>query len=115
MTTSQTYPANVPPNPAKRHAAMNSAKKMNKKDLAALAAASGETGSPPPPKDSAYRCKLDSMQDIRREMAKVYRECRAEKIDPGNAVKLVGVLQSVAKTIESCDLEKRIAALEKKR
>lgn len=68
----------------------------------------------PPQKGQRYRCKLDTLQDVRREMSKVYREARSEMIDPATASKLVWVLQAVGKVIEGSDLEKRISALEMK-
>ena len=68
----------------------------------------------PPAKGQRYRCKLDTMQDVKREMAKVYRESRSQQIDPAEATKLVWMLQAVAKVIEGSDFEKRIEALEQK-
>jgi proteasome assembly chaperone (PAC2) family protein len=55
------------------------------------------------------------MQDVKREMAKVYRESRSELIDPAAATKLVWVLQAVGKIIEISDLEKRLEALENRK
>lgn len=65
-----------------------------------------------PQKGRRYRCQLDSMTDVKREMAKVYRECRSEIIDAQTGTKLTWMLQAVAKVIEGSDLEKRIEALE---
>jgi hypothetical protein len=76
--------------------------------------ATGEVEPIPPQKSPRYRCKLDTLQDVRREMAKVYREARSEMLDPAVASKLVWVLQAVGKVIEGSDLEKRIEALEAK-
>jgi hypothetical protein len=77
-------------------------------------ATTGEIEPIPPQKGQRYRCKLDTLQDVRREMAKVYREARSELIDPATASKLVWVLQAVGKVIEGSDLEKRVEALEAK-
>jgi len=74
----------------------------------------GEVETLPPQKGQRYRCKLDSMQDVKREMAKIYRESRSEMIDPVSATKLVWILQAVSKVIEGTDLEKRIETLESK-
>lgn len=52
------------------------------------------------------------MTDVKREMAKVYRECRSEMIDAQTGTKLTWMLQAVAKVIETSDLEKRIEVLE---
>lgn len=64
------------------------------------------------PRAPRYRCKLDTLQDVRREMAKVYREARSELIDPGTGSKLVFILQSIGRVIEGSELERRVEALE---
>jgi hypothetical protein len=74
----------------------------------------GEVEPLPPQKGQRYRCKLDTLQDVRREMAKVYREARSEMLGPADASKLVWMLQAVGKVIEGSDLEKRVEALEAK-
>jgi len=75
----------------------------------------GEVETLPPTKNTRYRCKLDTLQDVRREMAKVYRESRSEVIDPAIGTKLVFMLQSIGRVIEGSDLEKRIEVLESKK
>jgi hypothetical protein len=65
-----------------------------------------------PYRGKRYRAKLDTLTDVKREMARVYREARTEIIDAQTATKLVWVLQAVAKVIETSDLEKRLEALE---
>lgn len=72
----------------------------------------GEVETLPLCKGQRYRCQLDTMTDVKREMAKVYRECRSEIIDAQTGTKLTWMLQAVAKVIETNDLEKRIEALE---
>ncbi len=72
----------------------------------------GEVSDLPPPKGARYRAKLDTMQDIRREMAKLYRESRSGVLDVQDATKLTWMLQAVGKVIEGSDLEKRIEKLE---
>lgn len=76
--------------------------------------ATGEIETLPPQRGQRYKCKLDSLQDVRREMAKVYREARSGVVDVQDATKLTWMLQAVGKVIEDSDLEKRIEALEKK-
>lgn len=66
----------------------------------------------PPQKGRRYRCKLDTLADVKAEMAKVYREARSEMLDVQEATKLTWMLQAVAKVIEGSDLEKRIEKLE---
>jgi signal transduction protein with GAF and PtsI domain len=68
-----------------------------------------------PPKVTRYRAKLDTMQDVRREMAKVYREARSGVVEVVDGTKLVWMLQAVGKVIEGSDLEKRIEVLEGKK
>jgi hypothetical protein len=75
----------------------------------------GAVESLPYTKGSRYRAKLDSMQDVRREMAKVYREARSGVIEVVDGTKLVWMLQAVGKVIETSDLEKRIEILEAKK
>ncbi len=69
----------------------------------------GETQSviPTPPK-----VDLATALDVRREMAKVYRETRAGKIDTQDGAKLVFMLAQVGKMIEMHEIETRLAALE---
>lgn len=74
----------------------------------------GEVETLPPQKGTRYRCKLETLEDVKREMAKVYRECRSDLIDPVAGTKFVWMLQSVGRVIEGSDLEKRIDALESK-
>ena len=74
----------------------------------------GEVETLPPQKGKRYRCQLETMNDVKREMAKVYRECRSDMIDAQTGTKLTWMLQAVAKVIEGSDLEKRIEALEGK-
>lgn len=57
---------------------------------------------------------MDTLSDIKREMAKVYRESRSEIIEPAIGSKLIWMLQAVGKVIEVSDLESRITALESK-
>lgn len=65
-------------------------------------------------KAARYRAKLDTLQDVRREMAKVYREARSGLVDVQDATKLTWCLQAIGKVIEGGDLEKRVEALENK-
>ncbi|KJV07547.1 hypothetical protein [Methylocucumis oryzae] len=85
---------------------------MSNKYPVEIDGATGEVETLPPQKGQRYRCKLDTMQDVKREMAKVYREARSGTIDVQDATKLTWCLQAVGKVIEGSDLEKRIEALE---
>ncbi len=88
---------------------------MTNKHPVEIDAATGIVSDLPYTKGTRYRCKLDTLNDVRREMAKVYRESRSDVIDPVTGTKLVWMLQAVGKAIETGDLEKRIEILENKR
>lgn len=57
--------------------------------------------------------KLATIDDCRREMAKVYRDARYAATDTSDASRLVYMLATIAKMIEIGQLEIRITALEK--
>lgn len=85
---------------------------MSNRNPVEIDGVTGEVETLPPQNGKRYRCQLDTMTDVKREMAKVYRECRSEIIDPQTGTKLTWMLQAVAKVIEGSDLEKRIEVLE---
>ena len=58
------------------------------------------------------RINLSTSEAIRREMAKVYRETRCNKILPSNGTKLVFMLMSILKAYEVSEMEKRLTDLE---
>ena len=58
--------------------------------------------------------KLDTIDDIKRELSRVYDETRDGMIEAGTGVKLAQILQIAVKIVESCELEKRIDNLENK-
>ena len=59
------------------------------------------------------RINLATSEDMRREMAKVYRETRCNKIMPANGTKLVYMLINILKAYEVTEIEKRLKVLEK--
>ncbi len=63
--------------------------------------------------DPTPRINLSTSDDIRREMARVYRETRFNKISPTNATKLTYILISILKAYEATEIEKRLLDLEK--
>jgi len=87
---------------------------MSNRDPVEIDGITGEVETLPPQK-GRYRCSLDTMSDVKREMAKVYREARSGIVDVQDATKLTWCLQAVAKVIEGNDLEKRIEALEQRK
>ena len=58
------------------------------------------------------RINLATSEDIRREMARVYRETRCNKILPTNGTKLVYMLINILKAYETAEIEKRLTDLE---
>ena len=66
----------------------------------------------PLPPAKRYRCRLETIQHVRKEMARLYREGRSELIDPAKAAKLAWILMSIGKIIETSDLERRVEELE---
>ena len=85
---------------------------MTSRDPVEIDGLTGELETIPPRRGKRYRCELSTVQDVRREMAKVYRECRSNMMDAQTGTKLVWMLQGLAKVIETSDLEKRIEELE---
>jgi len=63
--------------------------------------------------DPTPRINLSTSDDIRREMARVYRETRFNKISPANGTKLVYMLTNILRAYESTEIEKRLVDLEK--
>jgi len=62
--------------------------------------------------DPTPRINLATSEDIRREMAKVYRETRCNKILPSNGTKLVYMLINILKAFETTEIEQRLKDLE---
>jgi hypothetical protein len=62
--------------------------------------------------DPTPRINLSTSEDIRREMAKVYRETRCNKILPSNGTKLVYMLINILKAYEAAEIERRLTDLE---
>ena len=69
--------------------------------------------SPPSPMQRASRVRLGSIRDVRREMGKLYRDMRSDRLDAVKACKLAYVLQSVGKLVEVETIEQRLDALER--
>lgn len=58
------------------------------------------------------RIDLKTIDDVRVEMARVYRDMRGGQIDPAVGTRLAYVLSQIGRLIESGDIEKRLEALE---
>lgn len=85
---------------------------MSKREPVEIDGITGEVDTLPPQKGWRYRCKLDSLPDVKREMSKVYREARSGVIDIQDASRLVYMLQTIGKVVETSDLEQRVEHLE---
>jgi hypothetical protein len=58
------------------------------------------------------RINLSSVEDVRREMAKVYRDSRLQKIMPSEGTKLIFMLTQILKAHELYMIEKKLSELE---
>lgn len=58
------------------------------------------------------RIDLKTIDDVRVEMARVYRDMRGGRIDPQDGTRMAYVLSQIGKLIASGELEKRLEALE---
>ena len=56
--------------------------------------------------------QLKSIDDVRLQMATLFREAKAGKIETSDATKLCYILAQIGKMISEHELEKRIEALE---
>jgi hypothetical protein len=77
----------------------------------------GATGQvePNPPEGAvpdASQIPLRNATDIRRELARLYREARGGRLDKGEANKLAWLLGELRKAVELEEFEARLAALE---
>ena len=68
---------------------------------------SQEVSTPTP-----YRIDLKSIDDVRLEMAKVYRSMKSGELQSSDGTRLVYVLAQIGKMIELHDIESRLYALE---
>ncbi len=81
-------------------------------DCVVTDAATGMTVQPTPPKISASKLPLDTLEGVRRELARVYREMRAGTLPSQQGTRLTYVLGEVGKLLALTRLESRIEALE---
>ena len=63
-----------------------------------------------------YRgANLDTILGVRRELARLYRDARAGRIDPGDATKLAFLLVRIVKVAEAAEFDARLRGLEARR
>lgn len=72
-------------------------------------AGSGRLAPTPRPK----HVKLATVQDVARELARLYRQSRAGFVPPADASRLTYMLNTLAGLIEMGQLEARLTALER--
>lgn len=58
------------------------------------------------------RINLSSIEHVRRELARVYRDARTGKIETQDATRFAYILDRLLKVFELTEIERRIAALE---
>ena len=58
------------------------------------------------------RIDLRTIDDVRVEMARVYRDMRSGRMDTQDGTRLAYVLAQIGKLIEAGEIEKRLEALE---
>ena len=77
---------------------------------------SENAGSPPvsepTPAVVVVRAKLDTLGDVKAQLARIYREAKGGKINTQDASRLANILAILARLIEGSELEARITALE---
>jgi hypothetical protein len=61
---------------------------------------------------TSYRIDLKSIDDVRLEMAKVYRSMKSGELQSSDGTRLVYVLTQIGKMIEVHEVEKRLVVLE---
>lgn len=75
----------------------------------------GATGAPTPaplPKKRPKHIKLETVRDVRDELARVYRSAKAGDIPPEVASRFTFMLGTLGKLIVDSELEARLTALE---
>lgn len=93
---------------------------MNRTDSAGIEAQAGQELVPLPTPggvvDFVRRKRaidLATLTDVRREMAKVYREVRFKRIPPEVGAKLTFMLVSIARVTELAEVQPRVEAIER--
>lgn len=73
----------------------------------------GETGdAEATPAPRRYRCRLQSVGDVSRELGRIYREARSGIIPVEHASKYANILSIIGRIMADSELENRIEALE---
>lgn len=72
----------------------------------------GSTGTKQPPLPGMQRKALSKTEHCRAELAAVYREARAGRVNVADASRLANILSILSRMIEGSDLESRMEVLE---
>lgn len=86
---------------------------MNKTDTNQSVTIDNKSGKVLPTRNK--KIDLATINDVRLEMASVYRGMKAGSIEASDGTKLAYVLSAIAKAIEVHDIEQRITLLEEKK
>lgn len=66
-------------------------------------------------REPRLRLPLKTMDDVKAELARLYREGKAGRRDVGNVSKLANVLSILGRLIEGVELAARVEALEERK
>ena len=64
------------------------------------------------PTPQRRKAQLNSLEGVRRELARIYREAESGKRDTGDASKLSFMLTQIGKILELTEIERRLTAVE---
>jgi hypothetical protein len=85
------------------------------KDAEGAAETRAGTGDERDPPASRLRLPLKAIDDVKAELARLYREGKAGRREIADVSRLANVLALLGRLIEGADLEARVAALEDRR
>jgi len=85
---------------------------MNNLEPVEIDGKTGEVHELHPQQGKRYGAKLDTLNELKREMARVYRESSSGILEPADGTKYFWMLEKIGKVIETSDLETRIEKLE---
>lgn len=85
---------------------------MTEKDNTNQAVATRKSDSSEQPTPRVRVPPLKTAEDVKRELGRLYREMKTNKIAPADGTKLAYVLNLLRQCIETSDIEKRLQALE---
>lgn len=75
------------------------------------AARASATKQPLPP--GRLRTRLSTLDDVKKEMAKLYREARVKKVESQDASRLANMLSILGRLIEGSEIQQQIDELKR--